>query len=153
MSEDTQAPIRRPMFNEPTSIGDADLRRQALIGEIQTIQAQLGDRHRTDKQGRRLPSHEYWDWSRKARYSLNLRLEELRSIKDWIKSRRPPDIQGNISELHLKNLYLIAREAMDDGVEFNELEQQTIISAGEFLLQNGVGVGVGVADATRQDEE
>lgn len=67
---------------------DAERRRQQLTLEIQTIQAQLGDRQRVDESGRRMSSADYWAWKRKAAHALNKKLEDLRAIKAWIRERR-----------------------------------------------------------------
>lgn len=81
-------------MTEPSDMGtieEAELHRQRLTLEVQTIQAQLGDRRRVDEHGKRLTSNEYWQWKRRATHALNRKLEELRAVKSWIKDNREED--------------------------------------------------------------
>jgi hypothetical protein len=55
-------------------------RRTELINEIQTIEVQLGERNRTNLEGERMSSEDYWHWRRQAHGARRAKLVELRDI-------------------------------------------------------------------------
>lgn len=75
-------------WEEPCSAREAFQRRRILIGEIQEIQVQLGDKVKKLKAvewDRSRKSREaYYRWHTSAKWALTNRLEELRAIKEWI---------------------------------------------------------------------
>lgn len=75
-------------FREPGSLADGEALRIRLTREIESIQSQLGDRDRTDENGDRLSSSQYWEWRKKAQHSLHLKLTELRGLKQWLRKKR-----------------------------------------------------------------
>lgn len=77
-------------FAEPDSIHDAYERRRILVGEIEEIQAQLGDKSKKSD-----AFYEDWDawrayhvWRKGALWALTSRLQELRILKKWIIENR-----------------------------------------------------------------
>jgi len=126
----------------PVSLADAEERRQQITLEIQGIQAQLGDKQRTDGSGRRLDAQEYWTWKKHAQHALNQKLNELRSLKAWIKERRPSSYDGTAIEdaasgviSHLKNLCEILHDLKEQDVDFDADELQKIEAARLTLRQ------------------
>jgi hypothetical protein len=76
-------------FEEPCSIPEAFTRRRILIGEIQEIQAQLGDWTKREKvRHNRRAYQDYAHWRTSAVWAMTSRLEELRYIKSWIFERQ-----------------------------------------------------------------
>ena len=80
---------------EPQTIEEAEERRQKLTLDIQVIQAQLGEKHKTDSEGQKLDRVQYQEWRTKTRHDLNMKLSELRAAKTVAiglkrKSRHPP---------------------------------------------------------------
>ena len=70
-----------PEFPIPDTLEAAEELRLELLAEIQTIQAQLGDKARTDSNGRRLSSKDYWTWRRQAQHALTQKHAHLRALK------------------------------------------------------------------------
>jgi len=130
-------------FDLPKDLDEAEERRVQLTLDVQGIQAQLGDKQRTDDSGRRLSSQEYWNWKKRAQHALNFKLNELRAIKKWIKdtkrSMAAPVVEvvgsATLEEAvgHLAQLYQIISDLREEEVEFNESELAKIFAAGNFL--------------------
>jgi hypothetical protein len=59
-------------------------RKREITQQVQEIQEQLANRNRVIE-GRRVDSHEYWEWHRKAKHALGCKLTELREVKDQIR--------------------------------------------------------------------
>ncbi len=116
-----------------TTLAEAEERRQQLTLEIQGIQAQLGDRQRTDESGRRLTSSEYWSWKKKAQYALNQKLDELRSIKNWIKDLKAPAEETLLQHVHVLCQILDVLKA--EGVEFDDAEWSKVDAAKAALTR------------------
>lgn len=110
-----------------TTLAEAEERRQQLTLEVQGIQAQLGDRQRTDESGRRLTSNEYWAWKKKAQYALNQKLDELRSIKNWIRDLKAPAEEGLAR--HVEDLCQMCDTLKSEGVDFDAAEWSKVESA------------------------
>lgn len=135
-------------FKPPSSLEEAEALRHALTLDVQSIQAQLGDKQRTDKSGRRLRSAEYNTWKKHATYNLNQKLAELRFVKSWIRDHRrisasanvevkePPPVNQALG--HLKNLYAILTDLRGEDVEFDPEEAIKISAAKDFLLRLGI---------------
>jgi hypothetical protein len=122
---------------DPTSLEQALEQRQALMLEIQSIQSQLGDRQRTDKDGGRLTAEDYWAWRRQAVHALNLKLDEARSIKAWIRNNRgAPD--GVSAPIHVHRLYRILCVLKTEDVDLDSAELNQMTAAAAFLRQLGI---------------
>ena len=127
----------------PTSLADADEQRRRLTTEVQELQAQLGDRQRSDNAGRRLGTQEYWSWKRQARDLLTQKLTDLREVKDWIRDNRhalppgplSPDAFAFVGQL--ESLYLILRDLRNEDVDFDQAEIDKIEAARMLLAVSG----------------
>lgn len=126
----------------PSSLADAEERRQQLTLEIQGIQAQLGDKQRTDESGRRLTAEEYWAWKKRAQHALNQKLDELRSLKTWIKERRPvyeehvhPQSKIDTIVGHLAGLCTVLENLRAEDVDFDS-EELNKIEAARLMLNS-----------------
>jgi len=131
-------------FSLPTCIEDAESRRAQLTRDVQEIQAQLGDKQRTDSDGRRLTSAQYWDWKKRAQHRLNQKLAELRAIKQWIRDYRrlsapplePATVDQNLGE-HLGRLVIILDRLKEEDVDFDREETIQIEAARACLRRLG----------------
>lgn len=130
----------------PVSLADAEVRRQQITLEIQGIQAELGDKQRTDETGRRLTAQEYWAWKKRAQHDLNQKLDELRTLKAWIKEQRTPyeeaarapmDEQSEALVERLADLYRIMVDLRNEDVDFDPGELDKIEAAGRTLRSLG----------------
>ena len=120
--------------NEPAV--DAESRRQELTLEIQGIQAQLGDKLRTDDNGVRLKPSDYWAWKKKAQHALNQKLGELREIKASLREQRKTAGGPSLYEAigHLKNLSSLVEALVSYGeMSLESSEQKQIDAAKDFL--------------------
>lgn len=142
----------------PTSLADAEDRRQQITLEIQGIQAQLGDKQRTDESGRRLDTQEYWTWKKRAQHALNQKLDELRTLKAWIKEHRPSSsydavmrapVNNQVDEIinHLENLYALLIRLKAEDVDFDAPELDRIEAARCLLMQLRPAVATRVDDS------
>jgi hypothetical protein len=137
-----------PEFKSPETIEEAESRRHALTLDVQSIQAQLGDKQRTDKSGNRLRSTEYNTWKKHATYNLNQKLAELRQVKAWIQQHRRELISANVEVErppainqalgHLQNLCSILEDLRGDEVDFDPDEAVKISAAQDFLRHLGI---------------
>jgi hypothetical protein len=128
----------------PESLHEAEERRAQLTLDVQSIQAQLGDKQRTDEEGHRLTSNEYWAWKKKAQHALNQRLVELRVVKEWIRKTKRGLVQPKEVEVsketsldesvgHVRQLHTVLVSLQGEEVEFSEEERIQIDAAGYFL--------------------
>lgn len=120
---------------------EAEALRQQLTLDVQSIQAQLGDKQRTDEAGNRLDSREYWAWKKRASHALTLKLNELRAVKAWIREHRKeisPPVTGAETVAHLRNLMTIISAARADEVDFEPYELSQIEAAELHLYRLGV---------------
>jgi hypothetical protein len=67
----------------PDSIEDAEERKRILVAEVQEIQAQFSNRNRK----RESDLEAFFDWRYKAIWAMTTRLEELRLVKQWLKTQ------------------------------------------------------------------
>jgi hypothetical protein len=137
-------------FEIPKSLDEAETLRAQLTNDVQSIQAQLGDKQRTDEEGRRLTSKEYWAWKKRAQHALNQKLDELRFIKNWIRERRhamtavgirvdhPPPVEEALG--HLRALCTLLDSLRLEDVDFDPEETTQIDAAREFLVRVGVPI-------------
>lgn len=131
-------------FTPPKDLDEALRRREELTDEIQDIQAQLADKNKTDQDGNRLSSKEYWSWRNSAQYALNKKLSEQRKIKRWIHQERerngyPQEEQGlEIQAVsHLAQIHKICETLRREDVDFDVDEIAKIDAAGGFLRRIG----------------
>jgi hypothetical protein len=131
-----------PEFRAPASIEDAELRRVQITEDIQRIQAQLGEKRRTDKSGNLLDGAEYKEWRRKAQHVLNEKLTEMRVLKLWIKDAKQKLRAGKTGEdsalHHLGRLYKIL--ASFDSDDLDEMELEHLSAARDFLERSGAAL-------------
>lgn len=117
----------------PISLEEAERRRQQVTLDVQSIQAQLGDKQRTDDKGRRLSNKEYWAWKKKAQHALNKKLDELRLLKAYIRDNRKDKPSSNNDLLgHLRSLYFLAT-SIQKRVELSAAESKQIDAAKHLL--------------------
>lgn len=81
--------MTRTKQKEPDSFEDAKREYEEVLETMQDIQAQLGDRNKCDKDGRRLTPDEFWDWHRRAKVKLRHITSRVRYLKQYIKERNP----------------------------------------------------------------
>lgn len=127
----------------PENLEEAEEQRAQLTLDVQSIQAQLGDKQRTDENGKRLTSREYWAWKKRAQHALNQRLNDLRAVKQWIRERKrglsTPVIETQeevtVDEAvgHLRQLCQIFSKLQEEQVEFSEEERIQTDAAAHFL--------------------
>jgi hypothetical protein len=125
---------REEAFPLPESLEEAEALRQELTLDVQSIQAQLGDRQRTDENGNRLSASDYWAWKRKANNALNQRLDELRMVKQWIRDRRNPAGPRDNASTHLRELHKILERLSDEGCALKDEERRRLKDAGQYLV-------------------
>ncbi len=152
-----KVPTTPEEFAEPQSLDEADRRRKQLTLDVQSIQAQLGDRQRCDDEGKRLSNREYWAWKKRAQHALNQRLNELREIKQWIVGRKKDIAQpsqdvhdGTSAEEavgHLYQLHSMLSNLQGEDVDFDEDEKTQIDAAGVFLRRV-----VGLREPLKQEQ-
>lgn len=135
-------------FKTPDTIEEAESRRGALTLDVQSIQAQLGDKQRSDRNGTRMRATEYNTWKKHATYNLNQKLAELRLVKAWIQKHRrtlasahtevenSPPVNQALG--HLRNLCSILKALREDEVDFDPEEAIKIAAAQTFL--RGLGL-------------
>jgi len=115
---------------------EAEAFRQELTLEVQNIQAQLGDKQRTDDDGRRLTSAEYWTWKKKAQHALNQKLAELREVKKWMREKNAGSAGFTLHRAieHVQNLCELVSKLQEFGIaEQAELFDEKIDAAKDFL--------------------
>lgn len=120
----------------PESLQEAELQRQSLTLEIQDIQAQLGDKQRTNAQGRRLSAQEYWTWNRQAQHALTRKLNQLREVKAWLRAQRPVPGESDPPDLakHLQQLCNILVTLSNEGVDLDIDELKALRAAQAALV-------------------
>jgi hypothetical protein len=119
------------------SVEQAEKRRESLASQVQDLQAQLGDKQKTDQHGRRMSSKDYWAWRQAAQQSINAKLSEIRAIKAWLRAHGRRE-QAEPSIQHLTNLFLLVDQLIkEDAVELNQAEHALVQNAGEHLRQLG----------------
>jgi len=121
-------------FVEPTTLEEAEQLRKQLTLDVQSIQAQLGDRQRTDESGVRLSGTGYWAWKKKAQYVLNQKLDDLRTVKAWIRTNRPAPnhLAGYQAIEHLRRLSDVMEKFSD---KLDAKGQTELQEARQFLAQ------------------
>ena len=118
---------------------EAENFRQEITLEVQNIQAQLGDKRRTDDDGRRLTSAEYWAWKKKAQHALNKKLSELREVKKWMREINAHRAGSKLREAigHVKKLSSLVDALVSYGeLELEISEQEQIDAAKDFLRRS-----------------
>jgi hypothetical protein len=72
--------IKDEDWTEPTSLEEAEKMRIHLVGEIEDMEAQLGDRVRRQSSDYTL----YYRWRQSVKWARTVRLQKLRLTKQWI---------------------------------------------------------------------
>jgi hypothetical protein len=105
----------------PKTLEEAEQTRQELTLDVQSIQAQLGDRQRTDDDGNRLSTAEYWQWKKKAQHALNQKLGELRGVKKWMREKNAGSAGFTLHEAigHVQTLCDALEELGDYGIHID----------------------------------
>jgi len=111
------------------TLEEAEEFRQELTLEVQNIQAQLGDKQRTDDDGHRLTSTEYWAWKKKAQHALNQKLSELREVKKWMREKNAVTVGFAIHQA-VKIIFDLC-----EVIEANGLEDESLVEAKAFLAK------------------
>ena len=117
----------------PKTLEEAESIRQELTLDVQSIQAQLGDRQRTDDDGNRLSTADYWQWKKKAQHALNQKLVDLRGVKTWIRDQRNsfyPSVREAVG--HIEGLCTVITSAEEE-MAWTPQEQKHIDPAKDFL--------------------
>lgn len=130
--------MAREEFVPPQSIEEAEERRQQLIQRIQEIQADLGNRNRTDPSGARIRSQDYWSWKKKAVDKLTILQTELRRVKQWItqhnNAERPHEPRPLETPIELlRDAYVLLYRLREEGVELNAEEEDVLDGLRDFL--------------------
>jgi hypothetical protein len=100
----------RPVFVEPKTWTEAHQRLLEITNNAVDIQHQLTSGSRNHEDGTPYTALEYQQWRRRAVYAMNMKQQEGRKLKAWIKdyhirygeeARRAPDqrLPGNVVEL------------------------------------------------------
>jgi len=124
-----------------TQLEMAEADRQKIVLEVQEIQAQLGDRQRTDDTGNRIPAAEYWKWKRAAQHTLTCRLGDLRAAKSKVRTLRDeewnsrPVPASQDADLVVKSLLEILDAFAEE--DFDSGEKEAIASAKSYLARGG----------------
>ena len=79
--EELQAPL-------PNSCEELEALRSDIIDDKERIQADLGDRNRTNPDGSRMSEYEYWGWRKRALNALNAHNSALRDVNVALKEAR-----------------------------------------------------------------
>lgn len=80
--------MNREQYDEPRSIAEAKERKRLLFADIMSIERQLADKYRVDRNGNKLSKQEYRLWRGAAHSSLVHKKSEHAYLKDWIIERR-----------------------------------------------------------------
>ena len=128
-------PTTNDLFEAPVDLEEAEKQQRELTLDVQTIQQQLGDRQRTDKNGNRLSRKDYWAWKKQAQFVLNQKLATLRSVKAWIREHRPT-LNLSVAQQstsHLRRLVeVLAALGEETDLEKDELEA---LEAAQLFLE------------------
>lgn len=126
--------MSNPKMQKGMSLDGANERRAEITRDIQSIQAQLGDKQRSGDDGKRLSSDQYWSWRKVQQELLNGKLEELRQIKTVIRDQRSSVATEYYSAReHIQNLHSILVNLASEGVDMDEDEQERITAANDYL--------------------
>ena len=75
---------RKPgQFTDPQDFEDCLARMDSLLDAIRDIQAEFGNKNRTDSDGKRLSSHKYHEWKTRAQKALRYKEKEYAYLKRW----------------------------------------------------------------------
>lgn len=108
-------------FESPSKLREARRRKARLQDEIESIQFQLSDRDRSDKNGRRLAPEKYHKWRHYAIKALIAKKKELRFLKRWISDRQQRKTAGMF--------------------DIDSTNRESLLAAASNLLQNKIKDG------------
>lgn len=119
---------------------------QKAVGEVQGLQAQLGDRNRTNGEGNRLSDHEYHAWRSRANVALRHMLERQRGLKEALKTARRRFNPDTMLATELKTPEALIHAALAtlrklSGEVEMEPEEQRVIDALDVYLRTHGRVG------------
>jgi hypothetical protein len=127
--------MAREGYPEPRSIAEAKERKLLLLTDILSIERQLADKYRVDREGHRLSRQEYRLWRGAAHSSLVHKRAEYAYLKEWIIERRRALEAAKIGVENMNDprsvmtgLHAVLKKALDGddhalGVAFNVVEQ------------------------------
>lgn len=126
----------------PKTLEALDAERSRLVLDLQDIQAQLANKNATDKDGNRIPEHQYHEWRLRAVQAqaifqkrlvlLNQRIKELR--RERLVTKGAVDSADPMA--HLAALHGLCRRLIGDGVDFTP-EERALIDGAQHFLQFG----------------
>jgi len=120
----------------PLSVDEMRDRLAWLMGEIQHIDAQIGDRDRRNPEtGERVTGPEYFQWRRKALFAKTKLLEEYRALKTSLKtSARTAQTNGGAERRQLVNEVIAAARAwFESGTHSDsEADRRLYMAVGSF---------------------
>lgn len=121
-------------WQDPTSIKDAEQRKDKTIALLFNIDAQLNSKMLTDEDGRRLDSQSYQTRRNRLLRQKAQILKDLRRLRNWIRSAREAANNDNTAmpdSVLLKRAYDLFTQLREDGVDFEprELELLDLLAA------------------------
>jgi hypothetical protein len=122
MYEDTE-------WQDPTSIKDAENRKDKTIAMLFNIDAQLNNKQLTDEDGNRLDSHAYQARRAKLLKQKSHILRDLKHLRHWIRNARDASSADNKvlpDNALLRKAYELFAQLRDDGVDFEDHELEFI---------------------------
>lgn len=75
-------------YVEPSTIAEAEARRDALLNKIKDIDAQLGDKCKLNPDGTAMSSADFWHWRSRAVWARRHLDSEAAFLKRWVKTKR-----------------------------------------------------------------
>ena len=116
-------------WQEPSSIKEAETRKDKTLSRLFNIDAQLNSRNLTSGDGSRLDSASYQSRKNELLREKTRELRELKKLRNWIKSERLGSSNGaNVMSdtALLKKAYTLFLQLKDDGVDFEDAELEFI---------------------------
>lgn len=111
-------------WEQPTSIKDAEDRKDKTLSQLFNVDAQLNSKHLTDETGKRYDSAAYHARRQALLKHKTRLLKELKRLKAWIhatKDNRPTTHNASDAAL-LRQAYTLLTQLKEDGVDFDEQE-------------------------------
>ena len=142
MSIQTGTDVLTEFLGRPVRELEAEF--QTTVGEVQKIQAQLGDKDRRHPDGSRYTSHEYHEWRGRASAALRHLLVRQRALKDALKTARRrynsdtpvgPDLKTPEALIHAA--FVVIHRLACEGVELDPEEQRVKDALDEYLRDHG----------------
>lgn len=122
-------------ITKTTELEAAEEARQALTLEVQSLQAQLGDKQRSDENGNRLSSQKYWAWKRETQQELNHKLDQLREAKTTVRNLRSAIPRQMTNSVEIISNLLGILDTIDEA-DFSDKEKFKIMVAKNFVARD-----------------